>query len=93
MRTYRVRVEGTGERFDCREDQYVLHAMIRQQAGPIRHGCCGGGCGVCRMRIVSGSVHFEKRMSRAHVSEAEEAEGIVLICCIKPREDLVLARI
>ena len=65
--------------------------MIRSGRGPIRHGCFGGGCGICRMKIVKGEYEKVKRMSRAHVSEAEEGEGIALICCVRPLGDLVIA--
>jgi ferredoxin len=77
----------------CGGDEYVLNAMLRHRAGPIAHGCCGGGCGVCRMRIVSGEWLAAKKMSRAHVSEAEQARGVVLICCVQPRSDLTVTRL
>jgi hypothetical protein len=32
-------------------------------------------------------------MSAAHVSGADKKEGIVLICCVQPRSDLVIARV
>jgi ferredoxin len=67
--------------------------MIRAGCGPIRYGCCGGGCGVCRMRIVDGTWEVFKNMSRAHVSEEDEKNGIVLLCCVQPRSNLTVARI
>ena len=83
----------TGERFPCRADESVLAAMRHANAGPIRYGCFGGGCGACKMRIVSGSFAVMKPMSRAHVSPEEEKSGIVLLCCVCPLSDLVLAQI
>ena len=90
---YQVLVRDTGARFVCRGDEFVLEAMKRACAGPVHYGCFGGGCGVCRMKIVSGAYHAEKKMSAAHVTEEEQNEGIVLICCVKPCGDLVLAGI
>ena len=29
-------------------------------------------------------------MSRAHVSEADETEDVVLLCCVKPGSDLLI---
>ena len=87
---YLVTVDETGERFQCAEDESVLHAMMAAKCGPIRYGCCGGGCGVCRMRVVSGAYEKIKRMSRAHVSENDERYHIVLLCCIQPRGDLII---
>jgi len=84
-----VTVRETGARFPCGSDESVLAAMLRTRCGPIRHGCCGGGCGVCRMRV-AGDYEKVRPMSRAHVSQADEREGIVLLCCIQPRGNLLL---
>ncbi len=67
--------------------------MRRASAGPIRYGCFGGGCGICKMRIQSGSYTIEKHMSRAHISPLDEQNGIVLLCCIYPLSDLTLAEV
>ena len=75
----------------CGRDEVVLSAMIRSRAGPIKHGCFGGGCGICRMKVVEGSYEKVKNMSRAHVTEADEERGIVLLCCITPRGDMVVS--
>ncbi|MDR2186049.1 MAG: 2Fe-2S iron-sulfur cluster binding domain-containing protein [Treponema sp.] len=87
-----ITVKDTGVSFSCAEDQAVLPAMLRTWNGPIRHGCCGGGCGVCRMRILSGDYVAFKPMSAAHVSEAEKEEGVALLCCVQPRSDLIIAK-
>jgi ferredoxin len=87
-----VTVEDTGVSFACGEDEFVIQAMMRAGAGPVRHGCCGGGCGVCRMRA-EGPIAKVKRMSRAHISPGDEEAGIVLICCIQPRGDIKLSRV
>ena len=82
----------SGETFAFREeDESVLAAMRRANAGPIKSGCFGGGCGICKMRVASGSYRSFKPMSRAHVSEQDRANGIVLLCCIRPTSDLTLA--
>lgn len=91
MDGHTITIEDTGIQFVCGEDEFILRAMIHRGAGPIAHGCCGGGCGVCRMRVVSGEVAHVKRMSREHVTQADEDAGIVLICCIQPRADVTLA--
>jgi ferredoxin len=92
-RQYRITVEDTGESFPCAGDQAVLAAMIRSRRGPVNYGCCNGGCGVCRMRIVSGDWDLFRPMSRAHVSDADLARGIALLCCVQPRSDMIIARV
>lgn len=82
----------TGDQFPCRADESVLAAMRRANAGPIRYGCFGGGCGACKMHILSGSYRTFKPMSRAHVSILEEQSGYALLCCIQPTSDLTLGQ-
>jgi len=80
-----------GRAFPCREDESVLEAMRRAGFGP--RGCFGGGCGICKMRIARGVYRIVKQMSRAHVTKENEEEGIVLLCCVQPRSDLLLVDI
>ncbi|MDR1430037.1 MAG: 2Fe-2S iron-sulfur cluster binding domain-containing protein [Spirochaetaceae bacterium] len=90
-RVFTITVKNTDKTFSCAENQAVLMAMIHGRSGPLKYGCCGGGCGVCRMRVESGAWTAFKPMSAAHVSEADKKQGIVLLCCVQPRSDLVVA--
>jgi len=91
QKSYQINIIDTGKAFFCGEDEFLLEAMMRSRCGPISYGCFGGGCGVCKMRINSGTYFPEKRMSRAHVTEEEAESGIVLICCVKPRSDMEIS--
>lgn len=86
---YTVVIANTGERYPCRADQSLLTAMEGLGRKGIPVGCRGGGCGVCKVRIETGTVRCE-RMSRAHVSVEEEACGHVLACRAFPVSDLDL---
>ena len=90
-RTHRCTVvdDGTSVTFDVRDGGRLLHEMIAQRCGAIAVGCRGGGCGVCRVRILDGT-YTTRRMSRRHVSEADEDAGIVLACRTVPASDLTL---
>jgi len=79
--------------FSCAEDEAVLAGMLHNGKGPLRYGCGGGGCGICRMRVLSGEWFAFKPMSAAHVSEADKREGVILLCCVQPRSDLVIAAV
>ena len=72
------------------EDESVLAAMRRAHAGTIGSGCFGGGCGICKMRVCAGTYRIMKPMSRAHVSEQSQKDGVILLCCIRPTSDLTL---
>jgi ferredoxin len=89
MTTYTIAFEN-GPAFPCGGNTAVAVAMKRFRIRTTMLGCRGGGCGVCRVRVVDGSYHTT-RMSREHVTQAEEAEGYALGCCLYPESDLVLA--
>jgi ferredoxin len=92
-RQYRITVMDTGESFPCAGGEAVLAAMFHARRGPVDYGCCNGGCGVCRMRIVSGEWRLFRPMSQAHVSKGDLEQGIALLCCVQPRSDMVIARV
>lgn len=87
--SYQVFIEDTGENYRCPPDRDLLRAMERLGRKGIPAGCRGGGCGVCKVHILSGSV-TSKKMSRAHISVEEEASGYVLACRTCPRSDVRL---
>ena len=86
---FAVTIEDSGERVACAEQDNVLRAMEALGRKGIPVGCRGGGCGVCKVRVTGGAYHTRK-MSRACVSEAEEADCVVLACKLFPDSDLSL---
>ncbi|WP_208510347.1 2Fe-2S iron-sulfur cluster-binding protein [Variovorax paradoxus] len=84
METHAVRIVQTGEAYVCCGGETLLQGMARMGRKGIPAGCLNGGCGVCKVAIRSGSVRKTGAMSRAHVSEAEEAQGVVLACRVAP---------
>ena len=84
-----ITIEDTGETYKCDERISVLEGMENLGKKGIPVGCRGGGCGVCKIEIVSGT--YKKRvMSRDHVSEAEEAQGVVLACRVRPTSEMTV---
>ena len=89
MPRHLVRIEDTGEEFLCAESEPVLLAMERTLRRGIPVGCRSGGCGICKVEVLSGE--FAARvMSRAHVSVEDEAARRVLSCRIRPLSALSL---
>ncbi len=82
-------VDGAVSEVEIRAGHRVLHELQRTRCDTIVVGCRGGGCGVCRVRVVSGTVDA-KRMSARFVSADDLADGIVLACRVVPTSDLVL---
>lgn len=85
-----VLVRETGEEYLCESNENLLQGMARIGRKCIPVGCVNGGCGVCKVAIVKGDVHKCGPMSRAHVSEQEELQGIVLACRAMPMSAIEL---
>ena len=78
-----------GAEFDCGQDEQVLIAMEKCGVDDIHVGCRGGGCGICRIRVVNGD-YTTGKMSRLRITDEDEAARVVLACRLYPRSDLIL---
>ena len=85
-----MRLLQTGETYVCNSDESLLQGMAKIGKKGIPVGCLNGGCGVCKIVIRSGSVKKTGAMSRAHISEQDEAQGVVLACRVAPDGDVAL---
>ncbi|KRB81015.1 2Fe-2S iron-sulfur cluster-binding protein [Noviherbaspirillum sp. Root189] len=79
-----IRLLQTGEAYVCSSAETLLQGMARLGKKGIPVGCLNGGCGVCKVVIRCGTVRKAGAMSRAHISEEEEGQGIVLACRVMP---------
>jgi ferredoxin len=86
---FNVLIEETGETYRCSPQESLLAGMERLGKKGIPVGCRGGGCGVCKVEITSGS-YTKRVMSRDYVSVDDEAAGRVLACRVKPTSDITL---
>ena len=86
---HQIVIADTAETYLCGEDETLLKAMERLNRKGIPVGCRGGGCGICKVQITAGDC-LRRRMSRAHVSQEDEARGIGLACCLLPQSDVTL---
>ena len=85
---FEITIVGTGNVFQCKEGQNVLNAMELRGHKGIPVGCRGGGCGICRVQVLGMGNYRTLKMSRAQISAADEALGMVLACKLIPQEDL-----
>lgn len=88
--SYTVTIADDGQSYRCADYRSLLEGMEALGRKGIPVGCRGGGCGVCKVHIESGTV-TKRVMSREHVSVEEEAAGFVLACRVKPTSDIRLA--
>jgi ferredoxin len=85
-----VCVAQTGEHYPCATTESLLRGMLKLGRKGIPAGCVNGGCGVCKVRIVEGTVASLGPVSRAHVSVDEECCGITLACRVAPTSAVTL---
>ncbi|MFC7660347.1 2Fe-2S iron-sulfur cluster-binding protein [Pseudonocardia benzenivorans] len=55
METYTVTVEPIGAEIECREDQTVLDACLREGIW-LPHACTHGTCGTCKAQVLDGEL-------------------------------------
>ena len=85
---FRVEVGGLGA-FECAAGENALAAMERARLALVPVGCRGGGCGVCRVRVISGR-YLTRPMSTTRVTPAERVTGHALCCRLLPLGDLLI---
>jgi NAD(P)H-flavin reductase/ferredoxin len=86
--SYEVIVEPTGQRVTCRDDQPILDACLRAGVW-LPHACTHGTCGTCKAAVVDGDIDHGEASPFA-LLEFERNEGAALLCCARPRSDVVI---
>jgi CDP-4-dehydro-6-deoxyglucose reductase len=85
---FEISVLPSGRHFSADDHETLLAAGIRQGIG-LPYGCKDGACGSCKCQKISGTVVHGPHQAKA-LSEAEEAQGLVLTCCATAQSDVVL---
>lgn len=83
---YEINTVPCGHRLIAREGETVLEAGLRQGLN-MPYVCRDGACGVCKGRILKGTVDYGTYQEGV-LTEAEKMEGKALFCCAKPLSDL-----
>lgn len=89
MALHTVTIEDDGSTYRCSDSLTLLEGMESLGRKGIPVGCRGGGCGVCKVQVLSGS-YTKRVMSREHISEEDEAQGCVLACRVRPTAPIAL---
>jgi CDP-4-dehydro-6-deoxyglucose reductase len=76
------------ESFICPETMSIVEAA-KIQTAKIPYGCNGGGCGICKMRIVEGQYKLTDAAAKA-LSAEEKNNGHAYLCQTYPLSDLQL---
>ncbi len=74
--------------FAAGDGETVLAAAARQNLN-LPHSCKSGVCGQCKAELVSGDIQIGGHSEQA-LSEAEKAQGKILMCCTTAQSDISL---
>jgi len=83
-------VAGTDVTVALRDGETILGGLHR--AGySARTGCLRGGCGICKVDLVEGTIGYAERVADTVLTPRERADGVILICRAVPEADAVIA--
>lgn len=88
MTGYRVTVQPIGREITCRADQSILDACLRAGIW-VPHSCTHGTCATCKAEVLDGEVDHGEASGFA-LMDFERDEGKALLCCARPRSDVVV---
>lgn len=84
--TYTVSFAKSRRDISCHSQQNVLDAA--KKAGVrVPASCMQGMCGTCKVKLISGEVEMKHA---GGIRQREIDQGMVLLCCSKPKTDLVV---
>jgi CDP-4-dehydro-6-deoxyglucose reductase, E3 len=84
----RIRLFKSDIVFSAAPDQSLLDAALGAALN-LPHSCKGGNCGSCRARLLAGEIDYPHGTPLG-LSDAEAAEGFVLLCQARARSDLLI---
>ncbi|MDD5240576.1 MAG: CDP-6-deoxy-delta-3,4-glucoseen reductase [Sulfuricella sp.] len=86
--SHKITIKPSGHAFTAEAGESILDAALRE-GRTLSYGCRNGACGVCKGKILEGSVDYGDYQAHA-LSETEKAEGLALFCCARPKTDVVI---
>ncbi|WCN39511.1 2Fe-2S iron-sulfur cluster-binding protein [Aneurinibacillus uraniidurans] len=88
MNTYNMYVRGQDKEIKASAQRTLLDAAAAARL-PLLVGCKGGGCGVCKVRVVDGTIEHGF-YSKSVLTDEERSVGYVLACQAKPLSDVTI---
>lgn len=86
--SFKTIIHPSNHTFPIDKDETILEAAL-DHGLTLPYSCRNGACGVCKGKVISGSVDHGKAQDFA-LSVEEKAAGMALFCCATPLSDLVI---
>lgn len=84
-----LRIQPPGIAVELLDGEPILSALKRC-GYTHRFGCRRGGCGVCKVDLVSGAVRYPQRVAPQVLGLDERADGVCLSCRAVAVDDVVI---
>ncbi|MDX2308351.1 MAG: hybrid-cluster NAD(P)-dependent oxidoreductase [Hyphomicrobium sp.] len=88
VESYKIEFSKLGRTIECRADQFILDAA-KETGLRLPFACTKGVCGTCKTKKLSGEIEMKHG---GGIRQREIDQGMVLVCCGKPKSDVVLER-
>jgi len=86
--SFKTTIQPSNHSFPNDKDETILEAAL-EHGYTLPYSCRNGACGVCKGKVLQGSVDHGKAQAFV-LSEEEKAAGMALFCCAKPLSDLTI---
>jgi CDP-4-dehydro-6-deoxyglucose reductase len=86
--SFKTTIQPSNHTFPINKDESILEAAL-EHGYALPYSCRNGACGVCKGKVLQGSVDYGKAQSFA-LTDEEKAAGLALFCCATPLSDLVI---
>ena len=86
--TFKTTILPSNHSFEIKAEESIIEAALAH-GYTLPHSCRNGACGVCKGKILQGSVDYGDHQAYA-LSDEEKAAGLALFCCAKPKSNLVI---
>jgi CDP-4-dehydro-6-deoxyglucose reductase len=86
--TFKTTILPSNHNFEIEAEETIFDAALTH-GFTLPHSCRNGACGVCKGKILQGTVDYGNHQAYA-LSDEEKAAGLALFCCAKPKSNLVI---
>lgn len=85
---HQIVIQPSGHVIKVESGKTILEAALREGFS-LPYGCRNGSCGICKGKIVQGTVDYG-RYNEESLSAEEKEGGMALFCCASPLSDLII---
>src|ERR1017187_120484 len=86
--TFKTTIHPSNHSFEIKAEETIIDAALAH-GYTLPHSCRNGACGVCKGKILQGTVDYGDYQGHA-LTDAEKAAGMALFCRAKPKSDLII---